>query len=127
MSMPVINFVYAQLLFFLGLYGYFGTGTNSITALIPAFFGIVLTILAALSLQPKFRMHAMHGSVVIAILGIFGSIKGLSKLPALLAGEEVTRPNAVIAQSIMAILSIIYVLICVNSFIQARRERKLTN
>ena len=53
----------------LGLGGYFGTGMNSWTALIPAFFGIAIALLGALALKDAYRMHAMHGAVALCIHG----------------------------------------------------------
>ena len=49
--------------------------------------------------------------------------QGLLKLPALLSGGEVARPTAVIAQSVMAILMLLFVGLCVRSFINARVRR----
>jgi hypothetical protein len=123
MGMPIITLIYADLLIILGLYGYFGTGTTSITALIPAFFGIALNIAGAISFKPNLRAVGMHAAVVLAFLGFAGSVPGLLKFPQLLSGGEVTRPFAVLSQSIMAIASAIFILLSVRSFIDARKAR----
>ena len=50
---------------------------------------------------------------------------GLPKLFTLLTGGSVERPNAVYAQSVTALLCLVFVGLCVNSFIQARlRQRR---
>jgi hypothetical protein len=113
----------AVALILLGLAGYFGTGAASPTALIPALFGLILLALGALARNPSRRKLAMHVAVVVGLLGLAGSLRGLLKLPALLSGDPLERPAAVIAQSIMAVLMGIFVALCIKSFIDARRNR----
>ena len=108
-------------LIILGLGSYFGTGQTSATALIPAAFGILLLGLGALARNPARRKLAMHIAVVVGLLGFAGSVSGLTKIGAVLAGEPVDRPAAVIARSIMAILTAIFVGLCIKSFVDARR------
>ena len=107
----------------LGLAGYFGSGMVSPTALIPAAFGVVLCILGALARDEKKRKHAMHAAALLGLLAVFGSGRGLTKIGAVLSGESVERPAAVVAQSIMALLGIIFVALCIKSFRDARRSR----
>jgi hypothetical protein len=110
-------------LILLGLGGYFGTDRVSMTALIPAAFGLLLLIFGMLARDDKRRKLAMHIAVTVGLLGFLGTVPGLVKLPTLLMGGDVQRPPAVIAQSIMAVLMAIYVAMCVKSFIDARRRR----
>ena len=110
-------------LILLGLVGYFGSGMVSLTALIPAAFGLLLLIFGVLARDDRRRKLAMHIAVTVGLLGFLGTVPGLVKLPTLLMGGEVQRPAAVIAQSIMAVLMAIYVAMCVKSFIDARRRR----
>jgi hypothetical protein len=122
--MPAITIIYGTLLVLLGAAGYFGTGATSPTALIPAVFGVPVLLLGLLArAKPGARMHAMHGAVLLALVGFIGSFRGLTKLPALLSGQPVERPTAVAAQSAMALLSIVFVALCVKSFVDARRAR----
>lgn len=107
----------------LGLGGYFGTDRVSLTALIPAAFGLLLVIFGTLARDEKRRKMAMHIAVTVGLLGFLGTVSGLVKLPTLLSGGEVARPAAVISQSIMAVLMAVYVGMCVKSFIDARRRR----
>ena len=65
----------------------------------------------------------INPAVTVGLLGFLGTITGLLKLFTMLAGGEVARPTAVVAQSIMAILMLVYVGMCVKSFIDARRRR----
>ena len=93
------------------------------TALIPAAFGLLLIVFGVLAKDEKRRKMAMHIAVTVGLLGFLGTITGLLKLFTMLAGGEVARPTAVVAQSIMAILMLVYVGMCVKSFIDARRRR----
>lgn len=111
------------LLIVLGLWGYFGTGTTSPTALIPAAFGLLLVISGVIARDPAKRKLGMHIAVVVGLLGFLGSVRGLAKIGTLLTGGEVARPAAVISQSIMAVLTGIFTVLCVRSFIAARRAR----
>ena len=121
--MPQTTLVFAALLVGLGLAGYFGTGGESVTALIPAFFGAALAVAGLLARRESWRMHAMHVAVLVGLLGFLGSARGLLQLPALLGGGA-ERPVAVAAQSVMAVLMAVFVVLCVRSFIAARRARQ---
>ncbi len=114
---------FGVILLVLGIAGYFGTGMVSVTALIPAAFGLLLLILGVIAKDPNKRKHAMHFAAMIGLLGLAGSIGGLVKAFKLLSGEFVERQNAVIAQAVMAILMIVFLVMCVRSFIEARKSR----
>ncbi len=105
----------------LGLGSYFGTDRASVTALIPAFFGLPLLLLGLVALKERMRTIAIVIAVVIALLGFVGTIRGLMKLPVLLTGGELDRPAAVALQAAMAIVCLLFVGLCVGSFIKARR------
>ncbi|MCH8270294.1 MAG: hypothetical protein IH985_03675 [Planctomycetes bacterium] len=105
----------------LGLGGYFGTGRESLTALIPVLFGLPLALLGVVALKGHMRKHAMHAAAVIGLLGFAGTVKGLMKLPLLLTGGELARPAAVAVQAAMAIVCLLFVVLCVWSFTKARR------
>jgi hypothetical protein len=114
---------FGVILLVLGIGGYFGSGMVSLTALIPAAFGLLLLICGVIARDPGKRKHAMHFAAMIGLLGFLGSARGLAKIGAVLAGQPVERQNAVIAQAVMAILMLIFVALCVRSFIEARRSR----
>ena len=120
--MPQITIALGALLILIGVGFYFGTGATSVTALIPAFLGIPITIAGFVASRERWRKHAMHAAVLVALLGFLGSARGLLSLPALLSGAELARPAAVAAQSITAVLCLVFIGLAVNSFIQARRS-----
>jgi len=107
----------------LGGVGYLASGAASPTALIPAGLGVILLLLGLLARDPGKRKLAMHIAVVVGLIGFLGSLPGLLKLPDLMAGQPMARPAAVLAQSLMAVLTGIFVGLCVRSFIVARRPR----
>ena len=110
----------------LGAGGYLGSGMASPTALIPAAFGVLFCIMGALARDEKKRKHAMHTAALLGLIAVLGSARGLAKLPSVIGGEPVERPAAVVAQSIMAVLGIVFVALCIKSFRDARRSRVAT-
>ena len=119
--MATITIGLGLVLIALGLGGYFGTGRESLTALIPVLFGLPLVLLGVVALKGHMRKHAMHAAAVIGLLGFAGTVKGLMKLPLLLTGGELARPAAVAVQAAMAIVCLLFVVLCVWSFIKTRR------
>lgn len=121
--MPKFSIVLGIIFIVMGLYGYFGISSESITALIPAFFGIPLLILGWLALNEKYLKHAMHGAAVLTLLGFAGTVSGLIKFFKMLGGAEMERPAAVTVQAIMALLCLLFLIFAVKSFIDARKNR----
>ena len=107
----------------LGIVGYAASGAASLTALIPAAFGIALTILGMLARNERLRKHTMHAAALLAVIGFAATVSGFVKLLTLVGGGTVERPSAVAAQSIMAVLCAVFVVMAVRSFILARRAR----
>ncbi|MCH9025103.1 MAG: hypothetical protein IH931_07190 [candidate division Zixibacteria bacterium] len=122
MNLPVITIVYGSLLIVLGVAGYFMSGMVSITALIPAFLGIIILVSGVLAQKESRRKLFMHIALVFGLLGFLGTASALPSLITMIGGEEVTRPGAVIGKSVTAILSLIFLIIGVKSFIDARRN-----
>ncbi|MBD3258975.1 hypothetical protein GF377_11120 [candidate division GN15 bacterium] len=106
----------------LGLIGYFATGMASVTALIPAFFGIVFVCLGWIARYDRFRKHVMHGAAILAFLAVAGSFRGIPQAMSLMSGGHVERPAAAVSQAIMAVLALIYVVLAIKSFVDGRRE-----
>jgi len=119
--MPNLAKLIGILLCLLGILSYTLSDGASWTALIPALFGIPLFFLGFFARNEKARKHLMHVAVIVALLGFLGSIPGLLALPTLIGGGELARPGAVAAQSVMALLCLVFVVFAVRSFIQARR------
>ena len=120
--MPTITLALGVVLIIVGLAGYFLTGAVSLTALIPAVFGLVIAVAGLMARDEGKRKHAMHAAVLVALLGFLGSIRGVFQIGALLDGT-VARPAAVVSQTIMAVLTLGYIVMAVRSFVQARSRR----
>ena len=121
--MAKITIVYGVIFIVMGLYSYFGISSESITALIPTFFGIPMLILGWLGLNEKYLKHTMHVAAVLNLLGFAGTVSGLIKFFKMLGGAETARPAAVTVQALMAILSLVILILAVKSFIDARKNR----
>jgi len=124
--MAKVTLVFAVLLIALGLAGYLGTGSQYPTALIPTWFGVALGVFGVLAMSPSEsrRKLFMHINVTIGLLGFLGAAGRAiqSYAHARSAGIE---PNTIAlgSQITMAGLLLIYIVLCVRSFIAARRAR----
>jgi hypothetical protein len=117
--MPSTTRLVGLLLMVIGIGSYVLTGRTSITALIPAFFGVVFVALAWVARNESARKHAMHAAVALAALGVLGTLG--RAIPAVAAGQ-LGRP-AVLAQLVTALVLGAYVALGVRSFVEARRSR----
>lgn len=123
--MPVIAIIFGILLDLLGTISFVATGATHFTALIPAAFGTVILVCGVLArAKPEIRKHLMHVAAMFGLLGVLGGFgMGLPKLGAVLAGSA-ARPLAVSMQIAMGLISLVFLVFCVKSFIDARRARK---
>jgi hypothetical protein len=123
--MAKVTQVFAVLFIALGVVGFITTGSEHPTALIPAALGLLLGIFGALSLSADAgrRKLFMHINVTLGLLGFLGTVMGLIQWFQMLAGATVKNPPAVESKAIMALLCLIYVALCVRSFIAARKAR----
>jgi hypothetical protein len=112
------------LLILLGIGAYFGTGRESVTALIPAFFGLPLAILGCVGRVERWNKHAMHAATVIALLGLVGSARGVPQVWQLAIGGAVARPIAAVVQTLMAAVCLVFLVLAIRSFVAARRARR---
>jgi hypothetical protein len=128
--MPTLSVMFGVILTALGLVAYFnpaplGVGKDGLpataghpTSLSPVAIGAILLLAGIVAMaKPGARKHAMH---LAAVAGLLGTIGGL--VPVILRKfnfEEV----AVKVGVGMAVFSAIFLAMCVNSFIQARKAR----
>ncbi len=122
-NMPLITIGYGSILIVIGVVGYIATGQASITALIPAFLGFVAEIFGVIARNERFLKHAMHGAAMVGLLGTLGTLRALPQLPSLFDGSA-ERPAAILAQNLTLLLSVIFVALCVRSFVEARQARR---
>lgn len=120
--MPSTSITCGILLILIGLIGYiYGVmeGGASLTALIPAAFGLVLVILGfAARAKEDLRKHLMHAAVAVALIGfIIPAGRLVSRL------SELTLSLPVLSQAAMALVCLLFVILGIRSFVDARRNR----
>ncbi len=126
--MPVIVFVAGLLLTGLGLLAYFAFATGedrSMTALIPAFWGVPIMLCAFASLLTRsIRKHAMHLVAILALLGVLAPLGRL--IP-----TSIKNGFAFDAKSFtmigMTVICLVLLFFTIASFIEARKARKTAN
>jgi hypothetical protein len=125
--MAKVTIVFGILLIILGLAGFYTTGGTHPTALIPTWFGLALGLGGFLSISPSETRRKIfaHINVTVGLLGFLGA-----------AGSALHNyghnrslgidPDykAMTYQLIMAGLMLIYVNLCIQPFIKARRSRE---
>ena len=125
--MAKLTFVFGIVLIAIGAWGFFGTGAVHPTALIPAYFGLVLVCsgILAHTQDAKRRMLWMHVAVTAGLLGFLGA-GAMAVIETVKAhGGPLEHPIAVEAQAAMAAICLVFVALCVRSFIAARRGGKI--
>ena len=121
--MAKLTITFGIVFILLGLISYFGISSESITALIPTFLGVPFLVLGWIGLSEKYRKHAIHGAAVLMLIGFAGTVSGLIKFFRMIGGETFERPSAITVQAIMAVLCLIFLVLAVKSFIDARRKK----
>lgn len=120
--MPFTSILCGVLLILVGVVGYaygMSTGHASPTALIPAAFGIVLALLGVISrAKDDLRKHLMHGAAAVALIGFILTAGRL-----VMNLSNLTLSAAVLSQVAMALICLVFVVLAVKSFADARRSR----
>ncbi len=128
--MPTISIFIGILLILDGAFGYFfgapnpTCGTVSLTAWIPAFFGIAFIICGSSSKKAsdKSRTNIMHIAVLVSILGLIGAA---THIP-----ESLDKVNAggsrigLIAACIMVFLCFVFLVLSIRFFVRTRILKK---
>ncbi len=122
--MPALAILIGATLTALSLAAYFspdllaGGKVGQPSALSPAGVGVVLILAGVASaLKPAARKHAMHLAAVVALLGTLGGL-----VPMFLRKFDFGQ-TAVLVGAGMTGLSAIFLILCVKSFIDARKAR----
>jgi hypothetical protein len=99
-------------------------GRTEIAALHPAGIGVLLILCGAFANteSPKKRMLWMHIAVTLGLVGVL--ITGMRAGIALAKGTAMSiNPTGFEERAVIALICLIYVALCVRSFITARRAR----
>ena len=124
MAIPTI--ITGLILIAIGSFGYMSQDPDkaSPTAGIPAVLGLFLVICGALALLPKIRKHAMHFAATLGLIGAAGSPYPIIKMIIKGVQFEVTDPKFLTA-AMSTVVCVVFVMMCANSFVQAKKARKL--
>lgn len=123
--MARITIALGVFLVLLAAIGFVATGSAHPTALIPGAAGLLFVLFGALanSPDPKRRMLWMHISVTVALVLFVATLKADLDVIRLSQGAVLPHPVAVEEKATMSLLCFLYVLLCVRSFVNARRTR----
>ena len=123
--MPLLAMNAGALLIILGLIGYFapqliGTGDSyKPTALIPAGVGLLLELCGAISLsKPGLRKHLMHLAALVGVLGTLGGF-----MPMFRSSFDFSKAATLVGLG-MSVICLIFTILCIRSFIAARKARR---
>ncbi len=115
---PQIAIVVGVILTLVAAVSALATGTSSITAWIPAFFGIPIALCGLVARNPNRLKLMMH---IVAVLALLGALGSLNVIPDLLNGGS--SMASIVARLAMLVLCGLLIYVSVMSFIQARRSR----
>src|ERR1700735_5880668 len=125
--MAKLTIGFGILLILLGIFGFVGTGSAHPTALIPTGIGVLFVLFGfmATTEDSKKRMLWMHISVTDDLLVFLGMIPAMIHVIQYSRGAYLSHDAAVAAEdkAVLGLFSLLYVLFCVRSFINARRSR----
>ena len=116
MTMHRWTILFGLLLVAIGLGGYYFADAKQPMALIPAVLGIAMFVCGMVAAQGAMRMLAIHVAALIGVIGFVGPLVALF--------EDTANTAAVLAKGLTSALCLMFVLMCVNAFLEVRRARK---
>ncbi|NYF80442.1 hypothetical protein [Granulicella arctica] len=125
--MAKLTIVLGILLVLVAAAGFIATGSSHPTALIPGAVGLLFVLFGSLAntSDSKKRMLWMHIAVTVALLMFLGLIPADINVFRLAHGASFSHPIAIEEKAASSLLCLLFVLLCVRSFINARRQRTL--
>ena len=116
MSMPIITVAFGVLLVIQGVGFYIFAGSKSMTALIPTLVGLPILFLGILAFMESARKHAMHLAAALAMLGFVAAVGRM-------ASAGLSMSPAGISVLTLALLTGGFLILCIKSFVDARRRQ----
>ncbi|ELY40471.1 hypothetical protein [Natronorubrum tibetense] len=90
-----------------GIGAYVLSDFASVTALIPAVFGVAIAVLGVVGWQTDRQRLAIYGIGALALLGVLGSARGIPDVVALLTRGAVESTVAAVAQGSMILIGLV--------------------
>lgn len=117
----MLGIILGIVLVVVGVGSYVLSDFASITALIPAVFGVLIAILGMVGYLGTDRQRlAAYGIGLLAVLGVLGSTRGIPDIIALLTGEAVESTISAVSQGTIIIICLV-LLVAVIQFIRDTR------
>lgn len=91
----------------LGIASYVVSEFTSVTALIPAFFGVIVVLLGTAIRRTDRRREAADGIGALAVLGVLGSLRGVPDIVELLTGGTPESTVAAVSQGLMILICLV--------------------
>ena len=108
--------LFGLLLAAIGLGGYYFADAKQPMALIPAVLGVAMFVCGVVAALGAMRMLAIHVAALIGVIGFVGPLVTILK--------NAANTAAVLSKGFTSALCFMFVMMCVNSFLEARRARK---
>jgi uncharacterized membrane protein len=120
--------LFGLVLLLIGVFAYFG-GNHTSEELMPGYFGILLGVLGATARteKEKTRMVVMHIAATVGLVGFLMTVGDLWKYMQVQRGTGTDyHPKILQEHALTSVILLLFVLLCVLSFIRARRARQAT-
>ena len=119
-SMENVSIIYGVFLIVWGVAVSFISGSNSLTSFIPSMFGLPILLFSFLTIAlPSKKKLFMH---IVVSFGLIVFIGGLDFSRGLLKGTSFNNMWADTSKLMMLITGLIFIFLCVKSFIFARKK-----
>lgn len=117
--------LFGLILVLIGIFGYMG-GNHTSAVLMPAYFGILLGVLGATARtgREKTRMVAMHIAATVAVVGFLITASSIWDYVQMQRSQFIGDKTIVEEHAATSLILLFFVLLCVVSFIGARRSRQ---
>ena len=120
-SIENVSLLYGIFLIFWGVGVSFLSGSNSLTSLIPTFFGIPLLLFSFLAIKiPNKKKLFMH---IVVVFGLLIFIGGLDFSRSIIKGNLFENIWGDVSKLMMLLSGFIFIFLCIKSFIFARTNK----
>lgn len=112
-AVPMLSVAGGGVLVATGVVAYVITDFASVTALIPAVFGVILVVAGTVGLRTDRERESVYATAVVAAVGALGSTRGVPDKISLLRGDPVETPVAAVSQGVMLGVCVVLVVAAV--------------
>lgn len=116
--MPQLTITFGVGLILVGVGVYFGTGRESVTALIPAIAGIPMLLAGLAATRPEWYRYGLYAAVALAAILALGTLRGVT---ALIDGDVTTGS---IVNTGLLIVSVVFLAVVVSSLRSDARHQR---